>query len=472
MAALWSALTALVTLVYLAFATAPSFELWPITVGGRIFNSMLSSLLQGRVDIDPALVGWEGYVRDGRTYTYFGVFPAVLRLPVSTHLWLEWTTLSCVAAASLATMLLLRTCQLFAVDLQPQIRKAVFPALGLSFAFSGPAVELLARPTVYSEAILWSFAAACGFIRAAVPWMLHRTISRWDCLSLALCAAIGLLTRASTGVALYCSLALILVFESRRLTIHQTSIKRQLEHFAPALAVALLAVSVTAAINHARWGSPLKFNDFATYTVIQKDAARLERATAQGSFNTSRIPWAVAYYFTPDWFFSHPRTSEAALAIQRLFDPPEGPSSYPLPKTWILWFMLATVGMFAALQRPTPDTAHTRRMAILCSGLAVAPLLILSYLYLAFRYRAEFTPALVVLCLSGARFFCRPNRAVSRRYLRFGLVVGICLLSLAQTVFSYRAAIAHSCVRFGPYKLSLVAKSCKTLPQGQTLFAR
>jgi hypothetical protein len=470
MAARWSALTALVTLAYLAFATAPSFELWPITVGGRIFNSMLSSLLQGRVDIDPALAGMEGYVRNGQTYTYFGVFPAVLRLPVSTHLWLEWTTLSSVAAASLATMLLLRTCQLFSVDLQAQIRMAVFPALGLSFAFSGPALELLARPTVYSEAILWSFAAACGFIRAAVPWMLNRTLTRWDCLCLALCAAIGLLTRASTGVALYCSLTLILVFESRRLTTHRTSIKRQLEHFAPALAVALFAVSVTAAINHARWGNPLKFNDFTTYTIIQKDAARLERAAAQGSFNASRIPWATAYYFSPDWFFSRPGSSEVGVAIHRLFDPPEGPSPFPLPKTWILWFTLAAIGASAALRRPTLDSAHTRRMAVLCSGLAVAPLLILSYLYLAFRYRAEFAPALVVLSLSGARFFCQSNRLASSRYLRFGLIVGICLLGLAQTVFSYRAALAHSCVRFGPYKPSLAAGSCKTLPHGEALF--
>lgn len=471
MAAQWGALAALVTLVYLAFATAPSFELWPITVGGRIFNSMLRSLLQGRVDIDPALVGWEGYVHDGRTYTYFGIFPALLRLPLYSHLWLEWTTLSCVAAASLATMLLLRACQLFSADLQPQIRRAVFPAIGLTFALSGPALELLGRPTVYSEAILWSFAAACGFIRAAVPWMLHGRLSRWDCLSLALCAAVGMLTRASTGLALYCSLALIIAFESRYLTIQQTSIKQQLDHFAPALAVAALAVLMTAAINHARWGSPLKFNDFTKYTVIQKDSARLERATAQGSFNASRLPWAAAYYFTPDWFFSRPSSSEAGLAIQHLFDPPEGPSSYPLPKTWILWFTLATIGMFAALQRPAPDTAYTRRMALLCCGLAVAPLLILSYLYLAFRYRAEFAPALVVLCLSGARFSCQFSRAVLPRHRQFGLIMDICLLGLAQTAFSYRAALAHSCVRFGPYKPSLVAKSCMTLRQGQTLFA-
>jgi hypothetical protein len=55
----------------------------PVTMG-LVFNSMMQHMLQGRFDVDPAaiLTGGEVYVRDGRSYAYFGVFCALLRLPL------------------------------------------------------------------------------------------------------------------------------------------------------------------------------------------------------------------------------------------------------------------------------------------------------------------------------------------------------------------------------------------------------
>src|SRR5438128_4907859 len=48
---------------------------------GRVFNSMLLHLLQGSFDVDPEAIGREGFVRDGLTYSYFGIALALLRLP-------------------------------------------------------------------------------------------------------------------------------------------------------------------------------------------------------------------------------------------------------------------------------------------------------------------------------------------------------------------------------------------------------
>src|SRR5882724_1040015 len=49
---------------------------------GMTFNSMLEHLLHGEFDVDPAAIGSEGQLRDGKTYTYFGIIPALLRLPL------------------------------------------------------------------------------------------------------------------------------------------------------------------------------------------------------------------------------------------------------------------------------------------------------------------------------------------------------------------------------------------------------
>src|SRR5205809_684359 len=49
---------------------------------GLTFNSMLLHLLDGSFDVDPETIGDEGVLRGGRVYAYFGIVPALLRLPL------------------------------------------------------------------------------------------------------------------------------------------------------------------------------------------------------------------------------------------------------------------------------------------------------------------------------------------------------------------------------------------------------
>jgi hypothetical protein len=69
------------------------------------FNSMLEHLRRGEFDVDPAAIGFEGVVRNGKTYTYFGIFPALLRLPLlltGALTRLDVTRLYCALAATIA----------------------------------------------------------------------------------------------------------------------------------------------------------------------------------------------------------------------------------------------------------------------------------------------------------------------------------------------------------------------------------
>ena len=70
---------------YLFLAMDGSFNFMkPVELAARgmTFNSMLEHLLRGEFDVDPAAVVFEGIIRDGRTYVYFGILPAFLRLPL------------------------------------------------------------------------------------------------------------------------------------------------------------------------------------------------------------------------------------------------------------------------------------------------------------------------------------------------------------------------------------------------------
>ena len=61
-------------------------DLTRTTNASRIFSGFFDfqarAFLDGRIDIEPELLGIEGFVHDGQTYTYFPPFPALLRLPV------------------------------------------------------------------------------------------------------------------------------------------------------------------------------------------------------------------------------------------------------------------------------------------------------------------------------------------------------------------------------------------------------
>ena len=78
------------------------------------FNSMLEHLLHGRFDVDPQIIGTNGYWFKGGVYAYFGIFPALLRLPLwfFGRLDLDVTLWTCLGAVCLAGMAKVRALML------------------------------------------------------------------------------------------------------------------------------------------------------------------------------------------------------------------------------------------------------------------------------------------------------------------------------------------------------------------------
>ena len=77
---LYAILILMAAIYYLFLAMDGGFNLFkPIELAGSgmTFNSMLEHLLHGEFDVDPTAVAFEGVVRDGKTYTYFGILPAL-----------------------------------------------------------------------------------------------------------------------------------------------------------------------------------------------------------------------------------------------------------------------------------------------------------------------------------------------------------------------------------------------------------
>jgi hypothetical protein len=431
---------------YFAFATRLTWTPWPDVTGGYTFNTMLRSLLEGRVDVDPRQVGMEGYERNGLTYTYFGILPALFRLPVASQLWRDWTLLSSVLAASTAALALLYAGLRLIACAGGQPSRAVGITLAASLVLSGPSIELLGKPSVYIEVILWGYAFACLALYALLPVILRARPSRDTLLVLAVCAAATVLTRISTGIGLLACVAIVLAVALRQLP----TLRQRLRLAAPALVLCACGVGICLTVNQLRWGSPLKFNDFRYYTIVKDNPARQQRIREFGSFNLARIPYALGYYIAPARFFATPAASPQSRTVARLFDPPEGPPA-SVPATWPLWCALCAGILLpgsAQARRPVVDLG---RLSGLLAALLVAPILILSYIYLAFRYRAEFAPAMLLLAMAGCRELMSWLDGLQRPRLAWGVVAAAVLLGGLQVTNSIQSAFAHGCAPWGAW---------------------
>src|SRR5689334_16287561 len=72
--------------IYAFWLSTRTFHLvrWPLNPIDHelIFNNMLEHMMRGRFDVDPGIVGSEGFVRNGRMYPDWGIVPAIIRAPL------------------------------------------------------------------------------------------------------------------------------------------------------------------------------------------------------------------------------------------------------------------------------------------------------------------------------------------------------------------------------------------------------
>src|ERR1700740_3699932 len=101
----WSYFAVFLTIVavyYLFLLSNGTFQLFAPEFLDKAFDNMLLHLLRGEFTVDRKAIGLEVISRDGKTYAYFGIFPALLRLlalPFTDIARAQLARLSCLAAA-------------------------------------------------------------------------------------------------------------------------------------------------------------------------------------------------------------------------------------------------------------------------------------------------------------------------------------------------------------------------------------
>lgn len=405
-----AAVCGVIFLYYWALLSDGKFLRVPPVRNGLVFNSMIEHLSLGRFDVDPDVILGEGFTRDGRTYAWFGVVPALLRLPLlllPRFRAVDVTVISCAIAATLAA-----AAKLGAVL---QAGRAIGDAAGkrrvLLFAmviviFGGAQVQFL-RPSVYQESLYWASAIAAVFVWLAFRWCVDVSGRKSRHLTaMAVMAGLCLLIRVSTSIGLYAACGAVMlpavIAAARRAGTRPSappasSLARTI---LLASLMLILFAGLCGGINQARWGSPLTFQDYRYYDALAINDPAYDVLIDYGYFNLRRIPFALSYFFLPVWAIIGPDGHFLFRALQdRLYYTVELPPATFFASDLMLCFLSGLGCAWLARGGPSGVDRPTARMIAVC--LTIPGLLILMAIALTFRYRMEFYPLLEFLALFG-----------------------------------------------------------------------
>ncbi len=414
------------------------------------FNSMLNHLVHGRFDVDPGIIGKEGFLRNGHVYAYWGITCALFRLPLFLvgRLDLDITRWSCLVAICIIGMANVRT--LLFIRRSYSAASAAGLAFGLMLAYTvlGGAQIAYLRSFIYQEIVFWAIAFAAVFVYFAVRGMINQQFSAATLSWMACMAGLALLTRVSTGIGLYAALGLLLlVLLVEEFRAGRKVLTRQLLIPVAILAAFLVAVGT---VNYYRWGRPTTFADYSLYIFNQQYPDRMIRTKLYGLFNLIRIPFGLGYYFLPLWslqggggrlLFENTQT--------RLMDAVElPPSSFfltdLLPIALIVFVGIALWSRRSELSPaarkdaaplaqnallPFQPLSLTRGLA-LAAGLLMPCILMLTAISMNYRYRMEFYPEIDFLSFL-ALYLTARNPNLLERFNRYrGWMVGATAVSV------------------------------------------
>lgn len=429
------------------FLTLLNFDtdLTRTTNASRIFSGFFDfqarAFLDGRIDIAPELLGIEGFVHDGATYTYFPPFPAILRLPVlmttrefDNELTLLSMALAWIVLAVVVTKLAWLALSRVTGSEEVSRTSAALVSLFIASATGGTVLTFDASlPWVYHEVYLWAVVGAIG----AFYWMVRALIHpgghelRWLCAFTFV--AIG--TRATEGWAIcLVVLAIGVVLRVQR----RDPLMRP--HWWKFVVVAAVPLAVSIALNLYKFDALFMFplQDQVWTQVNEQRRLALE---ANGGSLTGLQFFTTSFmaYLRPDgirfvdyypWITlpAQPAPAFNGAFVDQTYRTGSITAFMPLLLTLLL---VATIACF----RPGASAGLK-----LFRGPIVAGVLttggVMAYGYYSMRYTSDFVPALVVGGAVGTALLARFVR--DRRFAR-ALALSVCS---AVTLFTLLAQVA------------------------------
>jgi transposase len=411
----WLIFAILITVVaayYLFLLSNGTFQLFAPEMLDKAFDNMLVHLLRDEFTVDREAIGYEAFTRGGKTYAYFGIFPAMLRLfamPFADITQAQLARLSCLTAVVLFVALQLRMLLIVHQSLPAASRRLeFFVVMVVATILSGPQLYILFAAWIYHEPVLWSAAMAAGFnLVIARTTFGTKSLSGRDLVLLAGLAGLAINTRASIGVSLYVGTLLLVVWTTRlRYTSDRptqqfsSAATRSVSVILPPLTLLGLAGVVVGIINFGRWGNPFAFADFH-YWDMRVNWNTIEVLREYGEFNVGRIWIGALYYATDIPYLLHTLPPFAEFLRSRI-QVVDAPPMTPI-LTNPLTIILAGIGLYRVWWKSDLSFQQVTILRLALVGHGAAVFLILAASAYTSRYRFDFTPFMTLAALVGYR---------------------------------------------------------------------
>ena len=436
---------AIIAVYYLFLLSNGTFQIFVPEMLDKVFDNMLVHSLHGDFTVDRAAIGAEAFTYDGKTYAYFGIFPALLRLfamPFTNVGQAHLARLSCLMAVVIFVAVQLRMLLIVHHSLPAASRSPEFLAVvAAATVLSGPQLYILALAWVFLEELLWSAVMAAAFnliiVRATFG---GKNLCGRDFALLAGLAGLAVNTRPSIGVALYLGTTLLVAWTlwlrradrgTRQSAGEATWLSTTI---LPPIAILGLSAVVAGIVNFERWGNPFTFADFHYYDMRMTTYPNLlEILRNYGEFNIGRI-WIGALYYATDIPYLLHTLSPFAEFLRARFQLIEAPPMTPV-LTNPLTIILAGIGLYRVWWRPEPSTRGVAILRLVLLGHSSAVLLILAAMGYTMRYRFDFAPFMTLAALVGYASISvamTGMSASSRKRVRIA-AIGLCFLGIVSS---------------------------------------
>jgi hypothetical protein len=398
-----------VTLAATWLATYGTWRLFQPEVFGCVYDAQAASFLQGRWDVPREVLRTEGFTRDGKWYSYFGVFPALLRVPLMLampEMAGRWSRLFVVCASMLTSgyaLLILRTARK-AFSLSESARRAVRwidPLFVVLIGLGSTVIFLPSRSFPHHEAPAWGAAMALASFYHLLKYLAgdppRKPIGHLSAAAIfAVCAFFSRPTIGGGPIA-----ALLLLGFNALASRHGFSRRPAPAASRSAAMVPLCAVALTMAayvgVNYARFRTLAEGAPLYLHEETARDPERMARTGGRlmhlSNVRTNLLNFALRFNleFSPHfpWVFA-PRT--AAVFPDAKIDSVEwfGSAIATMP----LLCALSVLGI-RSLRRPLTSSSDATPWIPMLGALAGAGAL-LPVNFISHRYVHDFLPWLVV----------------------------------------------------------------------------
>jgi hypothetical protein len=410
----------------------------------NFYDLQARAMFHGHLNLPSGQMGIEAFKHDGRSYTYFGIFPSLIRMPILlvTSSFDGDLTGASILVAWLATglftslMLWRLRVLMWGSALVGRFEATCYGVFMATVMGGSVLIFLAATPFIYNEDFAWSVPLTVGSLFAMIGVMERPSWGRiWASGVLVLCTS---LNRTPAGYG--CVIGALLIAgwlalgyggkENRRWGI-------------PMVAVGVIPFAVSSAVTYGKFGIPVGL-PMADQVWAAVNAHRRYFLAANGgkAFSLKFLPSTLTAYFQPTGIrFSgifpyiappgHPAAWEAGAVMDQTYP------TASIPATTPLLLILAVWGTVTAFRPKALGQIRFARIILLSAAAGAAGVLLWGYI--SQRYIADLMPFLIIAAAVGIIDLSRRMAGRTRRAKRSWLAV---LGVLAVYCFVANMAIA------------------------------